>query len=76
MKRQDKAQSILYYPVAYVDTVDLRTVFRVTQQDIEPSPDQLAVVQWLEPTRSMMVGDVVETTSGTFRLESSDFKRI
>ena len=59
-----------YYPIALVRAVDLEEIFRLTTHSDHLSEDDLAMVSWLQPTRSMMIGDVVENDSGFFRCES------
>ena len=65
-----------YYTVAIVRSVDLEEVFKLTNSDDHLSEDELALVTWLRPGRSIMVGDVVENDSGIFRCEPSGWQRI
>ena len=68
MKQQE--QSILYYPVGVVPSVDLTDVFRFGQCD---EGDQ---VQWLSDyQRSLSVGDMVWNDKGIHLCLSSGWKR-
>ena len=67
-----------YYPVAFVTSLDLQTVFKVTQHICPEcfNEGELDLVHWIQPARSMCVGDVVVNSNGTFRCMPSGWQQI
>ena len=65
-----------YYPIAGVAASDLEDVFGLTTQGDHLCEDEIALVSWLQPARSMMVGDVVENAAGFFRCLKSGWEKL
>ena len=65
-----------YYLIALVHAVEPNEVFGLMTQGEHQSKDDLARVHWLRPTRSMMIGDVVENDDGVFRCDRNGWQRL
>ena len=57
-----------YYLVAIVNSERIKIVWKVTQH-IWLTDEEMDLTYWLEPSRSMMIGDVIVNRFGRFLCE-------
>jgi len=64
-----------FYLVATVCSTDLSQVWRLTN-DGDHTDEELTLVSWSCPARSLMVGDIVKNRRGTFLCQPSGWQKL
>lgn len=64
-----------FYLVATVSSMDLSQVWRLTN-DGDLTDEELSLLRWSYPARSLMVGDVVSNIQGTFLCSPSGWQKL